>query len=141
MFLRYARDRCNCYFSFCYFLHFYLPNSPKSQNLKKMKKRPEDIIILHKCTKNYDHLLYCSWDMAHGGCNCYFSFCAIFCPFTPKQPEKWNFKKMKKSLKISSFYTSELKIMTICYNVPEIWHVMHVIVTFHSGLFFALLPP
>ena len=28
--------------------------------------------------------------------------------------------------------------MIICYTVPEIWHVMDVIVIFHFGLFFAL---
>ena len=78
-----------------YFLPFYPCNSPKYKDFKKMKKMPGDI-ILHKCTKNYDHLLYCSWDMAHGGCNCYFSFWAIFCPFTPKQPKKWKFKKNEK---------------------------------------------
>ena len=35
-----------------------LPNSPKNQNLKKMKKPPGDIIILHMCTKNYDQMMY-----------------------------------------------------------------------------------
>ena len=45
-----------------------------------MKKTPGDIIILHKCTKNHDHMLYCSWDMACDRCNCYFSFWAISCP-------------------------------------------------------------
>ena len=39
---------------------------------KKKKKIPGDI-ILHKCSKNHDHRLYCSWDMAHDGCNYYFS--------------------------------------------------------------------
>ena len=29
------------------FLPFYLPENPKTQNLKKMKKLTEDIIILH----------------------------------------------------------------------------------------------
>ena len=66
-----------------HFLPFYPPNSPKNQNLKKQKKNmPRDIIILHNCTKNHDHMLYCSWDMARDGCN-YFSFWAIFCLFTP----------------------------------------------------------
>ena len=66
-----------------HFLPFYPPNSPKNQNLKKRKKNmPRDIIILHNCTKNHDHMLYCSWDMARDGCN-YFSFWAIFCLFTP----------------------------------------------------------
>ena len=45
-----------------YFLLFYPPNSPKNQNFKKMKKTPEDI-ILHMCTKNYDQMVYRSWDM------------------------------------------------------------------------------
>ena len=29
-----------------YFLPFYLPNSPKNQNLEKVKKAPGDIIIV-----------------------------------------------------------------------------------------------
>ena len=28
-----------------------------------MKKIPEEIIILDMCTKNYDQIMYCSWDM------------------------------------------------------------------------------
>ena len=44
-----------------------------------------NIIILHKCTKNHDHMLYFLWDMAHDKCNC-FSFWAIFSPFTPPPP-------------------------------------------------------
>ena len=71
--------------------HFFalLPfKSPKNENIKKMKKIPRDIIILHNCTKTHDQMLYCSWDMVRGGCNCYFSFWAIFCPFTPLTPPK-----------------------------------------------------
>ena len=33
---------------------------PKNQNFKKMKKTPGDIMILHMCTKNHDHILCCS---------------------------------------------------------------------------------
>ena len=29
----------------------------KNQNFEKMKKTPGVIVILHKCTKNYDHLV------------------------------------------------------------------------------------
>ena len=43
---------------------------------KKMKKTPQDIIILHNSTKPHDHMLYCSWDMVHGYNS--FSFGAIF---------------------------------------------------------------
>ena len=50
-------------FHFRLFLTFCLPNSPKKDNkMKKQKQQqqqPGDIIILHKCTKNHDHMLYC----------------------------------------------------------------------------------
>ena len=32
-----------------------------------MKKVSADIIILHLCTKNYDHMMYGSWDMMSNG--------------------------------------------------------------------------
>ena len=61
-----------------------------------MKKVPTDTIILKKCTKNNDNRLHCSGDMAHDRCN-YFSFWAIFCPFTPLTAGKMKIsKKMKK---------------------------------------------
>ena len=70
-------------------------------------------------------MLYCSMDMARNGCNCYFWFWAIFCPFTSLTTRKIKiFTKWKKHLEISSFYNSVLKIIIIiCYTVPEIWHV------------------
>ena len=49
---------------------------------KKKEKEPEDIITLYMCTKNFDQMMYGSWDMVRDRCNC-FSFWAIFCPFTP----------------------------------------------------------
>ena len=72
------------------------------------KKTPGDIMSLHKCTKNHDHILQCSWDIAHDRCNCFFSFWAIICPFNPlfphlppspllHCPQNKNFEKMKKN--------------------------------------------
>ena len=81
--------------------------------------------------------------MARDRCNCYFSFWAIFCPFTPLRAQKIRIKKeiIKKCLEILSIYTSVPKIMIICYTVHEIWHVKDVIVIFNFGLFFVFLPP
>ena len=60
---------------------FYPANNPKKWKSQKMKKLPKDIIILHKCTKRHDHMLYCSWDMARDECNCYFGhFFALLPP-------------------------------------------------------------
>ena len=69
-------------------LYFFLFPSLTAQKNKFQKnlKSPGEIIILHTCTKNHDHMLYCSWDMAFDRCNCYFSFWAFFCPFTPCTP-------------------------------------------------------
>ena len=83
-----AHDRCN-YFSFW---AIFCPFTPLIKTLKKWKKTPGDIIILHMCTKNYDQMMYGSWDMVHDGCN-YFSFWAIFCPFTPLTAQKIKIKK------------------------------------------------
>ena len=70
----------------------------------------------------------------------FLSLWTIFCTFTPITNQKIKIlKKWKKQVDIS-FYTSAPQIMIICYTVTEIWCVMDVIVIFHCGLFFALLP-
>ena len=106
-----------------HFLPFSLLTVPKMKISKiKNEKIPGGIIILHKCTENLDHMLYCSWHMACDRCN-YFSFGAIFCPFTPLTAQKMKIsKKMKKTpLEISSFYTCVPKIMIRWPMVPELW--------------------
>ena len=107
-----------------------------------MKKTPRNNIILHKCTKIHDHKLYCSWDMARDGCNCYFSFWATFLPFYPLTTQKMKIsKKWKKHLAISSIYIIVPKTMIMCYTaVPEIWHVADVIVIFWGAIFCPWLP-
>ena len=97
-------------------LPFYPPNGLKNVNFKKMKQAPQDIIILRNCTKNYDYRLNCSWDTVHGEYNFYFSFLAIFCPFTRITAQKLKIsKKWKKHHReVSSFYRSVPKIMIIC---------------------------
>ena len=68
-------NRRNFLVIFGNFLPFYSPNTLKNENIRNEKKKtPGDIIILHKCTKNHDNLLYCSRDMAHDRCNSYFHF-------------------------------------------------------------------
>ena len=53
--------------NFSSFWTIFCPFTPlTTQKIKfwKIEKIPGDIIILHKCTKNHDHMLYCSLDMA-----------------------------------------------------------------------------
>ena len=94
------------FFILDHFLHLYPPNNLGNQNFEKMKKKPVKIIISHKYTKNQDHMLHCSLDMACNGFNCYFSFWAIFCPFTSLTAQKIKILKNEKNTWISSFYNS-----------------------------------
>ena len=98
---------------------------------------------------NDNHMMYGSWDMKRNRQK-FLPFWAIFCPFTPLttqkikilKKKKWKKQKQNKNKKnktkkthltISSFYKSVPKIMIICYVVPEIWHVMNIIVILHFG--------
>ena len=117
-----ARDGYNCYFSFW---TVFCPFTPLTAQKMKISKAPRDVIILHKCTKNYDHIVYCSWDAARDISN-YLSFWAIFSSFTPLTcPKNENCKKMKKKkhLGISLSYTCEPKIMIRWCMVPKKWCV------------------
>ena len=59
-----GHDRCNFRFSFwAIFCPFTPPKDTKNQNFENMNKTPADIINLHMCTKNYDQMIYSSWDM------------------------------------------------------------------------------
>ena len=91
-------DKCNYFSSWTIFLPFYLPNSQKNQNFeKKMERKPGDIIILHMCTTNYDHMMYGSWDKVRDRCKLLFLFLGYFLHFyLPNSPKNQNFEKMKK---------------------------------------------
>ena len=88
-----------------HFLSFYPPDNPKNQNFEKLRKKHGDIIILHMCTINDNHMMYGSWDMKRDGQN-FLSFWTVFCHFTPlppprpsppNNPKNQNFEKLKKT--------------------------------------------
>ena len=82
-----------------------------------MKKTLWDIIILHMCTINENHMMYDYWTIHHkvtiqpyvwflryGVQHNFFSFWTIFCSFTPpppplNNPENQNFESMKEVLR------------------------------------------
>ena len=129
--------------TFCHCGPFFAPLpplQPKKSKFWKMKKIPGDIIILHQCTINDNHVMYGSWDMKLT--DRFFCYLDHFLPlYLPNNPKNQNFEKLKKHLETLSFYTSVPKIMIICYNVSKIWCLMDVIVIFNFGLFSTLLPP
>ena len=56
-FLRHEARQTEFFVTFSHSLLIY--NNLKTQNFEKIKKMPGDI-ILQKCAKNYDHMLYSS---------------------------------------------------------------------------------
>ena len=67
-----------------------------------MKKKPR-AIILKKCSKNHDLMLYCSRNMARDRCN--FFFWAVFCTFTPLPPAPNSPKSQKSFWKRKNQFT------------------------------------
>ena len=61
-FFRYGVQKTKFFVILDLFLLFYPLNNLKNQNFDKLKKVSGDIIILHMCTKNYDHIMYGSYD-------------------------------------------------------------------------------
>ena len=73
------------------------PYNLKNQNFEKMKKIPEDIIILHMSTINDNHMTSFMIPKIWSTTNrifCHFGQCFALLP--PNNPENQNFKKMKK---------------------------------------------
>ena len=61
----------------------FIPLQPEKSKFWKTEKwtwRYHHFTQLYQKSWSYP---YCSWDMACDRCNCCFSFCTIFCPFTP----------------------------------------------------------
>ena len=92
-------DRMLCHFG-PFFALLPLKNL-KNQNFEKMKKVPGDVIILHKCTKNHDHMLHCSWDTICDKCNSFFYFGLCFGPLTTQKIKI--LKKWKKTWRYHHF--------------------------------------
>ena len=62
-----------------------------------MKQTPGNIIILHMCTINDNHMIYGSWDMKHDRQD-FLSFWTVFLPFYPtNNPKYQDFEKLKKT--------------------------------------------
>ena len=84
------------YLSFGLIFAFLPLYGPRKSKFWKMKKFEGDIIILHMCTKNNNHMMYSSRDREWDRQN-FLSFWAIFCPFSPLTTQKIKILKLKKT--------------------------------------------
>ena len=75
------------------FFAFYSPNNPENQNFVKMNKNPGDLIILHKCTKNHDHIVPETWHVTDVIFIFHFE---LSLPFYPLTAQKIKIKKNQK---------------------------------------------
>ena len=123
------------------FFPFYPSNSPKNENFNN-KKNPLEIPSFYTIVPKVMIIGYTVpeiWCMTHVTFIFHFGLFFALLPLTAQKMKIS--KKWKKRLEISSFYTIVQKVMIRGYIVPEIWCMTDVIVVFHFGLFFALLPP
>ena len=83
-----------------HFLPFYPHNIPEHQNFEKIKKPPGDIIILHscnindnhiilrRCNINNNHIMYGSWDTKRDKIFCHFGIYLPLALLPPKNLKK-----------------------------------------------------
>ena len=89
-----------CFVILGHFLPFYPPSPPPqpgNQNSAKMKKASGDVIILHMCTKNHNHIwcmLYEIWSAIDIVIFCNFGSFFALLPFNPKNQSLKKNKKM-----------------------------------------------
>ena len=102
---------------------------------KKKKKTCLEISSLYNSLPKIIIICYTVPEIWHLG-----YFLPFHLPNSPKNQNEKKKKNEKKCLEIP-FYTNVPKIMIIFYAVPKIWCMTDAIVTFHFGLFFALLTP
>ena len=128
-------DGCNCYFSF--WAIFYTFASLTAWKMK-ISKNWEKYLEISSFYTNLPKIMITGYTVPEIWRIDVIIFLGYFLPFYSQKNE--NVKKIKKHLKISSFYTSVPKLMIIGYTAPEIWCMADVII-FHFRLYFALLSP
>ena len=104
-----ATDKIFCHFGLFFAL---LPfNNPKNQNFVKIEKPRGDIIILHRCDLNENHMMYGFWNTECDRQK-FLSFWTIFWTFTTLTTQKI----LKKILKQPSGDAITLHMCTVNEN-------------------------
>ena len=98
------------FMSFCTFLLFDPSNNPKNQNSEKIKTTSGDIIILHLCTTNDNHIMYGSWDIKHDKQDfCHFGL--FFALLPPWKSNFWKNELLRKWTTQKKWNTLKIKLL------------------------------
>ena len=112
-----------------HFLPFYSLKNQKNQNFEKTKKLAKDIIILHKCTKNYNEVQFLRCRVRQTYFFCHFG--PFFALLAPPPLTIWKIKTLKKKKKKASrdviILHSAPKITIIQCMFPERWSVTNIL--------------
>ena len=110
-------------------LPFYSLKNQKNQNFEKTKKLAKDIIILHKCTKNYNEVQFLRCRVRQTYFFCHFG--PFFALYPPPPLTIWKIKTLKKKKKKASrdviILHSAPKITIIRCMFPERWSVTNIL--------------
>ena len=120
----------------------------KIRILKKRKKIAGDIIILHMCAKNHNHMRYSSWNTEWAKIFCHFGpFFALYPPHPPILPnnlEDQNFEKMKSIWSCHHFKLVQQKTHSngVCLQRYEVvWQTQFFVILGHFLLFYPTIDP
>ena len=92
-----ATNRMFCHFGLLFAL--YPLSSQKNENFKNLNKKGLEISTFYTCIPKIMIICYTVPEIWCDGCNCYFSFWDIFCPFTPLTAQKMKISKKWKKKK------------------------------------------
>ena len=93
-------DRHNFLSFWTIFCPFTLLLTPKIKICNKFKRKTRDVILLHLCTINEDHMMYGSWDVRHDKQ----SFLSFWVIWSLTFLTTWNIKILKKWKNACEYY-------------------------------------
>ena len=126
-------------------IYWWTRKSQKNQTFEKMKKFAGDIIILHMCTKNHNHMRYSSWDTKWDRIFCHFGpFFALLTTFPLTTQKKKVLKKLKTKWKCHHFKLVQQKKndhMMYAYSDMECSHRQFFVISDYFLLFCPTIDP
>ena len=116
----------------------------KIRILKKWEKLAGELIILHRCTKNHNHMWYSSWDTKWD--NFFFVILDHFLPFMPPAPNNsenkfWKFQKSIWRCHHFKLVQQKTRSNHVCLFTYEVQQTFFFVILGHFFLFHPTIDP